>query len=288
MYGVQSAESSCKCATWAGTAVAKNAPLAVTQQVVDIVHKVILAILVQMDVPCGAHVQPGTYECTCAGTGHSLLVSRPFLLTQSWLCLRCAPTCAACRMRCAQEVCFVAASADMAEHTTEHIRLLAMAEMMYLFEERLITMFHTQGPGKMAQAEAEAAADAMMAELLALEDMDSGGGKKGKKGKGGGGGGKKKKKGKKVHTGGGARAGGGGGGGGNVQDDKYLRGVANAMAADRRARKVVDASGIGGGDAGRSVLTELCTQLKGRLTQQMTGKVRHGRRPWDFGSAEAS
>ena len=38
------------------TAVTKNAPLAVTQQVVDIVHKVILSILVQMDVPCGAHV----------------------------------------------------------------------------------------------------------------------------------------------------------------------------------------------------------------------------------------
>jgi hypothetical protein len=71
------------------TAVSQNAPLAVTQQVVDIVHKVILSILVQMNVPCGANVQPGTYEY-------------------------------------------------MAEHTTEHIRLLSMAEMLYLFEERLI------------------------------------------------------------------------------------------------------------------------------------------------------
>ena len=54
-------------------------------------------------------------------------------------------------------------------------------------------------------------------------------------------------------------------------DEQYLRGIADAMAADRRSRKVVDASGIGGGAAGRSVLTELCTQLKSRLTQQMTG-----------------
>jgi hypothetical protein len=52
-----------------------------------------------------------------------------------------------------------------------------------------------------------------------------------------------------------------------------LQGIADAMAADRRSRKVVDASGIGGGADGRSVLTELCTQLKTRLTQQMTGAI---------------
>ncbi len=30
-----------------------------------------------------------------------------------------------------------------------------MAEMLYLFEERLIHRFHTEGPGKSARAEAE-------------------------------------------------------------------------------------------------------------------------------------
>ena len=33
-----------------------------------------------------------------------------------------------------------------------------MAEMLYLFEERLIHRFHTEGPGKSARAEAEQAA----------------------------------------------------------------------------------------------------------------------------------
>ena len=49
--------------------------------------------------------------------------------------------------------------------------------------------------------------------------------------------------------------------------------VAAAMALDRRSRKNVDASGFGGGEAGRSVLTELCSQLKGRLTAQMSGQA---------------
>ena len=65
------------------TAVTKNAPLAVTQQVVDIVHKVILSILVQMDVPCGAHVSPQP--------------TRPSF--QSKICLTRA-SCGCCDVRC--------------------------------------------------------------------------------------------------------------------------------------------------------------------------------------------
>ena len=55
-----------------------------------------------------------------------------------------------------------------------------MAEMLYMFEERLIKMYCRDGPGRAEQA----AADALMAELIAEEEAAAGKkGKKDKKGK---------------------------------------------------------------------------------------------------------
>lgn len=78
--------------------------------------QVILSILVKMDIPCGAHVQPGTFEYMAEVSRHKLDIAQ-----KRW----------SYRLRV-----FV-------QHTTEHIRLLMMAEMLYLFEEvRFLRVFN--------------------------------------------------------------------------------------------------------------------------------------------------
>ena len=112
-----------------------NTPLSVTREVVEIVHKVIVEILAQLNIPCGAHVQPGTFEYAF-------------------------------------------------EINVEHVRLIVMVEMLYIFEERLIQRYNVVGPGRGAAAAAQDKANRAMMELLAEwgeEGSESSGSKKTKK-----------------------------------------------------------------------------------------------------------
>lgn len=198
-------------------AVTENVPLAVTRQVVDVVHKVILSILEKIEVPCGARVRPGTFDY-------------------------------------------------INEVHTEHIRLLVMAEMLYLFEERLIKMYCRDGPGRAEQA----AADALMAELIAEEEAEAcctkrrSKEKKGKpkvipiepsvkdlKKKNS----RNKKKGK----------------GGRCPDEEDWEVQARKWAADRRANKTQDDDGMG--SQGKDLLKLLCQNLRRRMTAQIEGKM---------------
>jgi len=147
--------------------------------------------------------------------------------------------------------------------------LLVMAEMLYLFEERLIKMYCRDGPGRAEQA----TADALMAELIAEEEEQQHKGSNGKKGR------NKapeapgtlvlnkdnKKRGKNKKKG--CR---GGAGASNCHQEEPWEIQARNWSGDRRANKKQEDDGMG--SKGKDVLKLLCQNLRRRMTAVLEGK----------------